>query len=103
MVTVLKPASAQNPPQQDTPSGELKQRSVSCTNRLLWFQTATALCNVVLVALYAAQVYTPHTDCIVNDTNVTRQFDLAFRIGLVASFSELLFLLSTSMERQDPT
>ena len=53
----------------------------------------TLVLNVTLVALYASQVYAPHSECIVEDTNVTFKYELAFRLGLVAFVSEFMLLM----------
>ena len=45
------------------------------------FYLVCLVSNVMLIALYAVQVYTPHQTCIVNDVNITHHYDLAFRLG----------------------
>ena len=97
MVTGLKPASERSSEIQDTFAGGLKKKPMSRDTRFFWFHIATLVCNVCLVALYTTQVYTPHTECLVNDQNITQRFDLAFRLGLVAMFSEFLSLMGVLM------
>ena len=56
------------------------------------FYVTCLVCNVMLIALYAVQVYSPHQTCIVNGKNITHHFDLAFRLGfaiLIADFFNL--------------
>ena len=50
------------------------------------------ICNVALITLYAHQVYTPHTDCLVNGHNVTQNLSMAFRLGLSSMVVEFLTL-----------
>ena len=46
------------------------------------FYVVCLVSNVILIALYAVQVSTPHQTCIVNGVEITHQYDLAFRLGL---------------------
>ena len=97
MVTGFKPASEHSSDIHGTFAGGLKKKPTSSDTRFFWFHIATLVCNVCLVALYTTQVYTPHTECLVNDQNITQRFDLAFRLGLVAMFSEFLSLMGVLM------
>ena len=97
MVTGFKPASEHSSDIHSTFAGGLKKKPTSRDTRFFWFHIATLVCNVCLVALYTTQVYTPHTECLVNDQNITQRFDLAFRLGLVAMFSEFLSLMGVLM------
>ena len=53
----------------------------------------TLVLNVTLVALYASQVYAPHSECIIEDKNITFQYELAFRLGLIAFVGEFMLLM----------
>ena len=48
--------------------------------------------NVMLMSLYAVQVYSPHQTCIVNGKNITQHFDLAFRLGFAILFADFFNL-----------
>ena len=69
------------------------------------FYVICLVCNVMLIALYAVQVYSPHQTCIVNGKNITQHFDLAFRLGfgiVIADFFNLnIFSLFTSNQNEE--
>ena len=97
MVTGLRPASEQTEITRGSQPIKDNEKPKTTNNRFFWFHITALICNVVLVALYASQVYGLHTECIVNDTNITQRFDIAFRLGFVAMFSEFLSLIGTLM------
>ena len=56
------------------------------------FYTVCLISNVILIILYAVQMYNTHISCIVNGSDITENFDLAFRLGfaiLIADFFNL--------------
>ena len=62
--------------------------------------------DIALATLYALQVYSEHTDCLVNEHNVTLHLELAFRLGLSSMLVEFLTLtcvLIPLYSSQDPT
>ena len=73
-------------------SGEFREEPKSSCH-LICFHIGNLVCNVILVALYTSQVYSPHTECIVNDRDITMLYDVAFRLGLAAMVAEFLVLM----------
>ena len=74
-----------------TPGEFREKQNYPC--HLLCFNISNLVCNVILVALYSSQVYAPHTECTVNDTDITMLYDVAFRLGLTAMIAEFLVLM----------
>ena len=56
------------------------------------FYLACLLSNVMFISLYAIQVYSQHSTCIVNGNDVTVKFDLAFKLGLAIVFIDFINL-----------
>ena len=56
------------------------------------FYLACLLSNVMFISLYAIQVYSQHSTCIVNGDDVTVKFELAFKLGLAIVFIDFLNL-----------
>ena len=73
-----------------------RTHSLKKTGYYALFSTSL-VCNVALVTLYALQVYSPHTDCLVNGQNVTLHLELAFRLGLSSMVVEFLTLTCVLM------
>ena len=57
--------------------------------------------NVMLMSLYAVQVYSPHQTCIVNGKNITHHYDLAFRLGFAILFADFFNLNVLSLFSTD--
>ena len=66
------------------------------------FYVICLVCNVMLIALYAVQVYSPHQTCIVNGKNITQHFDLAFRLGFGIAIADFFNLNIFSLFASDP-
>ena len=56
------------------------------------FYLACLLSNVMFISLYAIQVYSQHSTCIVNGNDVTVKFELAFKLGLAIVFIDFINL-----------
>ena len=56
--------------------------------------------NVMLMSLYAVQVYSPHQTCIVNGKNITHHYDLAFRLGFAILFADFFTTLCSCVHHR---
>ena len=63
----------------------------------LSFYMACLISNVLLIILYAVQMYYPHKSCIVNGNDITEKFDLAFMLGFAIHIADFFNLNIVSL------